>query len=64
MELYGVFSWVGDLLQKVGLSGTLLQVVSNVLVAAMMLGILSLMALFPARCVSASMAHCKRSQMA
>jgi len=46
MELYGIFSWIGDLLREIGLSGTPFLIVSNVMVAAALLGILSLMALF------------------
>lgn len=46
MELEKLFTFFGDLLAQIGLSGVALTVVVNVLVAAMLLGVLAVMALF------------------
>ncbi len=46
MELEKLFAFFGDLLAQIGLTGVALTVVVNVLVAAMLLGVLAVMALF------------------
>ena len=46
MELDKLFAFFGELLAQIGLAGVALTVVVNVLVAAMLLGVLAVMALF------------------
>jgi len=46
MELGGLFKWIGEILQSMGLSGAWLSLVANTLVAALLLGLLAVMALF------------------
>lgn len=46
MELYGIFEWVGGLLESIGLSGVWLTITVNLMIAAVLLGVLSVMALF------------------
>ncbi len=45
-ELYGVFRWLFELLESIGLKGTWLDVAVYSLLASMMFGVLSLLALF------------------
>jgi len=46
VELNGIFAWIGDLINSIGLPATLNYVVANSAVAGLMLGSLSVMALF------------------
>ncbi len=46
MELFRLFDFFGDLLSQLGLSGLALMIVSDVLVAGFLLGVLAVLALF------------------